>query len=139
MKIVILGAGQVGKSVAGSLASESNDITVVDHDIQATVLLALDPLQVRWVQLGWVNAVYEWNTKIKNASPAQREIFVMQGDRDTTVDHQYNVKFVEKKFNVAQAYIVKDAEHELFNETERMKAESIGMVLRWLNGESKDE
>ncbi|HZN86726.1 MAG TPA: NAD-binding protein, partial [Burkholderiales bacterium] len=30
MKIVILGAGQVGSSVAESLVSEQNDITVVD-------------------------------------------------------------------------------------------------------------
>ncbi len=40
MKIVILGAGQVGASVAGNLASEANDITVIDdnaavlHDLQ---------------------------------------------------------------------------------------------------------
>ncbi|HPU80293.1 Trk system potassium transporter TrkA, partial [Accumulibacter sp.] len=32
MRIVILGAGQVGASVAESLASENNDITVVDND-----------------------------------------------------------------------------------------------------------
>ncbi|MGB1111138.1 MAG: NAD-binding protein, partial [Gammaproteobacteria bacterium] len=30
MKIIILGAGQVGTSVAESLAGESNDITLVD-------------------------------------------------------------------------------------------------------------
>ena len=40
MKIIILGAGQVGTSVANNLASEANDITVVDtsdgllHDLQ---------------------------------------------------------------------------------------------------------
>jgi trk system potassium uptake protein TrkA len=32
MKIIILGAGQVGTSVANNLASEANDITVVDTD-----------------------------------------------------------------------------------------------------------
>jgi trk system potassium uptake protein TrkA len=32
MKIIILGAGQVGSSVAHNLASEANDITVVDTD-----------------------------------------------------------------------------------------------------------
>ena len=30
MKIIILGAGQVGSTVAESLVSEANDITVVD-------------------------------------------------------------------------------------------------------------
>jgi trk system potassium uptake protein len=33
MKIIILGAGQVGTSVAESLVSEANDITVVDTDV----------------------------------------------------------------------------------------------------------
>ena len=32
MKIIILGAGQVGGSLALSLANENNDITVVDTD-----------------------------------------------------------------------------------------------------------
>ncbi|MEW8624041.1 MAG: NAD-binding protein, partial [Candidatus Thiodiazotropha endolucinida] len=32
MKIIILGAGQVGRSVANALVSEANDITVVDQD-----------------------------------------------------------------------------------------------------------
>lgn len=32
MKIIILGAGQVGSSLASNLASEANDITVVDKD-----------------------------------------------------------------------------------------------------------
>ena len=32
MKILILGAGQVGASVAAALASENSDITVVDLD-----------------------------------------------------------------------------------------------------------
>jgi trk system potassium uptake protein len=39
MKIVILGAGQVGRTVAHSLASEDNDITVVDRDPQLLQLL----------------------------------------------------------------------------------------------------
>ena len=32
MKILVLGAGQVGSTVAQSLASEDNDVTVVDTD-----------------------------------------------------------------------------------------------------------
>lgn len=34
MKIIILGAGQVGSSVAANLVSEANDITVIDSDPQ---------------------------------------------------------------------------------------------------------
>lgn len=42
MKIIILGAGQVGSSVAASLCSEANDITIVDTDVRR-----LQELQVR--------------------------------------------------------------------------------------------
>ncbi|MCU7905581.1 MAG: Trk system potassium transporter TrkA [Candidatus Thiodiazotropha sp. (ex Epidulcina cf. delphinae)] len=34
MKIIILGAGQVGRSVANALVSEANDITIVDQNLQ---------------------------------------------------------------------------------------------------------
>ncbi|MCK9386817.1 MAG: Trk system potassium transporter TrkA [Sulfuritalea sp.] len=48
MKIVILGAGQVGSSVAEALASEINDVTVVDQNGQYLAQLA-DHLDVRTV------------------------------------------------------------------------------------------
>ena len=49
MKILILGAGQVGASVAANLASEANDITVVDEDA-ATLQDLQDRLDIRTVQ-----------------------------------------------------------------------------------------
>lgn len=49
MKIIILGAGQVGTSVAINLASEANDITVVDQD--AGLLQSLqDKLDLRTIR-----------------------------------------------------------------------------------------
>ena len=51
MKIIILGAGQVGGTLAEHLADEKNDITVVDE--QATTLKRLqERLDIRTV-LGW--------------------------------------------------------------------------------------
>lgn len=48
MKIVILGAGQVGSSVAENLASEANDITIVDTNAERLAALQ-DRLDVRTV------------------------------------------------------------------------------------------
>ncbi|MGM0413267.1 MAG: Trk system potassium transporter TrkA [Pseudomonadota bacterium] len=48
MKILILGAGQVGSSLAQNLASEANDITVVDTDDLALALLQ-DRLDIRTI------------------------------------------------------------------------------------------
>ncbi len=49
MKIIILGAGQVGTSVANNLVSEANDITVVDQNPELLRELA-DRLDLRTVQ-----------------------------------------------------------------------------------------
>ncbi|WP_174875115.1 Trk system potassium transporter TrkA [Vogesella oryzae] len=49
MKILILGGGQVGASVAESLVSEGNDITIVDQDSNLLKLLQ-DKLDIRTVQ-----------------------------------------------------------------------------------------
>jgi trk system potassium uptake protein TrkA len=48
MKIIILGAGQVGSSVAAALVSEANDITVVDSDSHCLQALQ-DRLDLRTV------------------------------------------------------------------------------------------
>ena len=48
MKILILGAGQVGSSLAENLASEANDITIVDHNEQVLAQLR-DRLDLRTV------------------------------------------------------------------------------------------
>ena len=40
MNIIILGAGQVGTSVAKNLASEANDITVVDNNQKSLQILS---------------------------------------------------------------------------------------------------
>ncbi len=48
MKIIILGAGQVGTSVAESLVSEANEITIVDTDVPRLSRLA-DRLDLRVV------------------------------------------------------------------------------------------
>ncbi|KPK56616.1 MAG: potassium transporter peripheral membrane component [Thiotrichales bacterium SG8_50] len=48
MKIIILGAGQVGSSLAENLSSEANDITVVDSD-EAKLRALQDRLDIRTI------------------------------------------------------------------------------------------
>ncbi|MDO7667900.1 MAG: NAD-binding protein, partial [Pseudomonadota bacterium] len=49
MKILILGAGQVGASVAASLVSENDDITVVDSNSELLLKLQ-DHYDIRTIQ-----------------------------------------------------------------------------------------
>ena len=77
MKIIILGAGQVGSSVAESLVSEANDITVVDTD-SARLALLQDRFDLRTVT---GNAASPSTLRQAGAEDADLLIAVTQSDQ----------------------------------------------------------
>ena len=81
MRIVILGAGQVGASVAESLVSENNDITVVDSDHERLAQLQ-DRLDLQTV-LG--NAAYPSVLANAGLDDADLLIAVTQSDQTNLV------------------------------------------------------
>ena len=92
MKIIILGAGQVGTSVAESLVSEANDITVVDTD-GARLRLLQDRLDLRTVT---GSAAHPPVLKSAGIDDADMLIAVTQSDETNLVAckiaaHMYNV------------------------------------------------
>ena len=92
MKVIILGAGQVGASVAEGLVSEENDITMVDFD--APRLLALqDKLDLRTV-VG--NAATPSVLRDAGAADADMVIAVTQSDQANLVA----CKLAHSVFNV---------------------------------------
>src|SRR5665647_3414305 len=92
LKIIILGAGQVGTSVAESLVSEANDITVVDID-GARLRLLQDRLDLRTVT---GSAAHPEVLKSAGIEDADMLIAVTHSDEINLVAckvaaHQYNV------------------------------------------------
>ena len=81
MRIIILGAGQVGASVAESLASESNDITLVDTDRELLAQLQ-DRLDIRTIQ---GNAAYPSVLRSAGADDADVLIAATQSDQTNLV------------------------------------------------------
>jgi len=81
MKVIILGAGQVGASVAEGLVSEENDITVVDYDGQRLAQLQ-DRLDLRTV-VG--NAATPSILRAAGAADADMIIAVTQSDHANLV------------------------------------------------------
>ena len=81
MKIVILGAGQVGSTVAESLVSEANDITIVDMDSERLRTLA-DHLDLRTV-VG--NAAHPSILRAAGADDADLILAVTQSDQTNMV------------------------------------------------------
>ena len=92
MRIVILGAGQVGASVAEALASEVNDVTVVDLNGQCLAQLA-DRLDVRTVT---GNAALPSVLRNAGIEDAEMLVAVTQSDQTNLVAckiarHMFNV------------------------------------------------
>ena len=78
MKIIILGAGQVGSSVAANLASESNDITVVDTDIAS-----LQALQDRF-DLRTIAGIASYPDVLKSAGADDADMIIAVTNSDET-------------------------------------------------------
>ena len=92
MKVIILGAGQVGASVAEGLVSEENDITVVDSD-GARLMRLQDKLDLR-VVVG--NAATPSVLRQAGAEDADMIIAVTQSDQTNLVA----CKLAQSVFNV---------------------------------------
>ena len=81
MRIIILGAGQVGASVAESLVSEENDITLIDTDPELLGALQ-DRLDIRTVR---GNAAYPSTLRDAGAEDAEVLIAATQSDQTNLV------------------------------------------------------
>lgn len=92
MRIVILGAGQVGASVAEALSSEANDITIIDQNREALAALA-DRLDVRTLA---GNAAYPSVLKEAGIEDCDMLVAVTQSDQTNLVA----CKIARSLFNV---------------------------------------
>jgi len=93
VKIMILGAGQVGTSVAEALASEANDITLIDQDRESLAAIA-DRLDVRTVA---GNAAYPNVLREAGIEDTDMLVAVTQSDQTNLVA----CKIARSLFNVA--------------------------------------
>jgi alpha-beta hydrolase superfamily lysophospholipase len=92
-----------------------------------------DPLHTPVVSLDWVKSIFDWNDHFTRIQTRQKELLILQGDRDTTVDWRYNTQLLRDKFPAAQMEILPAAKHELFNEAQPCRQTAISRVVHYLN------
>jgi trk system potassium uptake protein TrkA len=111
MKIIILGAGQVGSTVAANLVNEANDITVVDHDSNRLRILQ-DHLDIRGV-LG--HASYPDVLKRAGAEDADMILAVSNSDETNMVACQIAYTLFHTPTKIARVRSSEYLEHrEIF-------------------------
>ncbi len=107
MKIIILGAGQVGGTVAANLTSEDNDITVVDRD--AAILQGLqDRLDLRTIS---GNATYPEVLERAGAADADMVIAVTDSDEANMVACQIAATLFHTPTKIARVRAVEYLSH----------------------------
>jgi alpha-beta hydrolase superfamily lysophospholipase len=79
-----------------------------------------DPLQYRKLPLTWFQSLIAWNKQVKKYAKSETRIYVIQGNKDRTVDWKYNLKFLKKKFSQCNVQIIQGGDHQLFNERQQL-------------------
>ena len=94
--------------------------------------LVADPLQPRRLPTAWVGALVQWVRRIERAPGSMREVLIVQGENDTTVDWRYNLSVLHTKFASVQVLQVPGARHHLVNELPEIRARCFGFFQQHL-------
>ena len=98
-----------------------------------------DYLHCKHLSLNWVKALFDWNDKLKTLPESDRDILVLQGDKDGTVDWKYNLGMVKQKFPNADIKTIPGANHELFNETPEYKNQVLNLLEKYIGQDLQDK
>lgn len=83
--------------------------------------LRRDPLQTDDVPYTWISALYHWNQRIQELPVLPVDLHILQGTRDTVVDQEYNIPFLERKVENVQVVRIEGAAHQLANESPALR------------------
>lgn len=92
-----------------------------------------DPMSARRVSLKWARALFKWNKKIADVPVLDREILIVQGKKDKAVAWEYNLNFIQSKFNSTQIKLIAKARHELFNESAELRSQVFSQIREYLD------
>ena len=100
--------------------------------IYAEFLSNNDPLFVRWPPTSWARTLYNWEKNIRGYETNNREIIILQGEKDKALDWEYNIDFFTTRFPNCTVKYFPEANHTLFAEPEHIRNEVIDAVLCYL-------
>src|SRR5690606_35290139 len=81
-----------------------------------------DPVQHDRLLTQWVGAMIEWAQVFETFELSNFPLWIIQGDKDETVDWQFNMKRIQQKFPHVNIRYVEGAGHHLAGESDRLQA-----------------
>ncbi|WP_416138747.1 alpha/beta hydrolase [Halomonas sp. HK25] len=92
-----------------------------------------DPLQSDRVAIGWVSAMRRWMPRLLALPPNPVKTLILQGEQDLTVDWEWNLAVLERKFPNAEIHRHPEARHHLVNEAEPIRQSLFDTLDRFID------
>ncbi len=92
-----------------------------------------DVLGTQRMPLAWFDAQVRWNKENDDYGPFDRQLLVIQGDRDTVVNRRYNRRFLEARFTAFSYLDVPGAKHVVFRGTGERSNGAVDAALTHVN------
>ena len=102
------------------------------HNAEFLQFARRDPLQHNELPVVWVGAMLRWCRWLNAHPPLEYDATIIQGDQDSTVDWQRNIRAFERLFRRTQVRMIHGAMHELINEAPAWQKEVFNAVLQTL-------
>jgi alpha-beta hydrolase superfamily lysophospholipase len=91
-----------------------------------------DPLQAKTISTQWLKAMHRWDKRAAGYPALARDIKIIQGSRDMTVDWRYNIEFIHGKFARADVTMIEGGDHELLNESDMIRGKVYECISEYL-------
>ena len=104
----------------------------------AAFLRDQDPLQASRVEVDWVSAMRRWMPRLLALPPNPVPTLILQGEQDLTVDWEWNLEVLKKKFPNAQVHLHPEARHHLVNEAEPIRQALFESLDRFIDALAPD-
>ena len=91
-----------------------------------------DPLQADRLAMDWVSAMRRWMPQLLALPPSPVPTLILQGEQDLTVDWEWNLDVLARKFPAAEIHRHPEARHHLVNEAEPIRRELFTLLDRFI-------
>jgi len=95
-----------------------------------------DPLQPRMMGMDWILAMSKWMQEMEQRPPCRIPVWLAQGAQDQTVDWNYNIEFIRRKFRLQTLLMLEEGSHQLINERADIRAALTGLIPAFLHAQS---
>ena len=112
------------KSVPRDFTKNSNDEAFFDF------LKNTDPLQPKVISVPWVKAMIDWSKAFANLETCDIPGVIIQGDCDKTVNAEYNIRHIVKKFPSLKVTEIEGAFHHLVRERKDLQQQVFAEIAR---------